>query len=35
MMWREVITLQAESMTINEYGDRVFNKTPVVVFANK
>jgi SPP1 family predicted phage head-tail adaptor len=35
MMWRDVITLQAESMTINEYGDRVFNKTPVIVFANK
>lgn len=35
MMWRDVITLQAESMTINEYGDRVFDKTQVSVFANK
>ena len=35
MMWRDVVTLQAETMTINEYSDRVFNKTPVVVFANK
>ncbi len=35
MMWRDVVQLVRLDYTVDEYGDQVYIRTPITVFANK